>query len=593
MAFYLSPLVKVREVDLSNTVASVATAIACTVLRNTYKGPERKQYYVTNESTLISTFGYPTNVASCYRDMFTALGYYEYGSELYCTRVMPDDATFAGKVAVSGSQATSELGGVTDWISFGVSGSTPSAYTLDDLTSWDPVYFQEDINWSDYTGDNYPLVFIADSRGAWGNNIRLAILDYYTANLLSASGGTILSSWETSAAFNDLDSPVPDNKSFVVIVECKGQGSSEWTKVETWNVSTDPNSYDDMGISRFVEGVINTNSNYIKVALNSLYSNSAVALSTSSWMQFGSGSDGTLSETLESQCISGYALYADPDAIDINIFIDSDKSVTVKDYIVSVCEDRMDAMAILDVPYANVVNARGNIEENLRVWVRNTLNLNTSYACIYGNWLEVYDKYNGKYRWVPSSGHAAGIFANTDSINDPWFAPAGLNRAKLTNVRRLAYNPNQAQRDLLYKNRINPIVGFAGQGQVVWGQKTLLDKESAFNRINVRRLFMVLEKSIATAAKYYLFEPNDATTRMLLVNMIDPFLRDVKARRGIYSFLIVCDETNNTPERIDRNELYCDIYLKPVKTAEFIVLSFIATKTGVSFNEIVSTATTI
>ena len=217
-----------------------------------------------------------------------------------------------------------------------------------------------------------------------------------------------------------------------------------------------------------------------------------------------------------------------------------------------------------------------------------SLNENSSYAALYGNWLEIYDKWNGRYRWIPSSGHVAGIYANTDDVSDPWFAPAGLNRGIISNIRKLAYNPNQGKRDILYKNGINPITSFAGQGKVIWGQKTMLDKNSAFNRINVRRLFIILEKSIATAMKYFLFEPNDSFTRLQLINMIDPFLRDVKSRRGIYDYMIISDSTNNTPERIDRNELWVDIYIKPVKAAEFVVLNFIATKTGASFTELIA-----
>jgi phage tail sheath protein FI len=216
------------------------------------------------------------------------------------------------------------------------------------------------------------------------------------------------------------------------------------------------------------------------------------------------------------------------------------------------------------------------------------LNLNTSYAAFYGNWIEVYDKWNGRYRWIPASGYVAGIYANTDDVSEPWMAPAGLNRAILQNVRRLAWNPTKGERDILYKNGINPVVSFSGQGKVIWGQKTLLDKESAFNRVNVRRLFIILEKAISTAAKYFLFEPNTEFTRTLLINMIDPFLRDVRSRQGIYDFMIVCDNSNNTPERIDRNELWCDIYIKPTRAAEFIVLNFIATKTGASFTELIA-----
>jgi phage tail sheath protein FI len=283
-------------------------------------------------------------------------------------------------------------------------------------------------------------------------------------------------------------------------------------------------------------------------------------------------------------------LYANAEEIDVNIFIDSNKSTTVKAYIVSICEDRKDSIAVLDCLSTDVINNIGTEAEDLRAYRKDTLNENTSYAALYSNWLDVYDKWNGKYRWIPASGFVAGIYANTDDVADPWFAPAGLNRALLGNVRRLAWNPTKGERDVLYKNGINPIVSFAGQGKVVWGQKTLLDKESAFNRINVRRLFIVLEKAISTAAKYFLFEPNDDLTRMMLVNMIDPFLRDVRSRRGIYDYMVVCDTTNNTAERIDRNELWCDIYIKPTRAAEFIVLNFIATKTGASFTEIAATA---
>jgi len=242
-------------------------------------------------------------------------------------------------------------------------------------------------------------------------------------------------------------------------------------------------------------------------------------------------------------------------------------------------------MAILDPPMSTVVGHRTE-EVGLLVSYVNTLSINSSYACIYGNWIEVYDKWNGKYRWCPPSGLVAGLFANNDNISESWFAPAGPNRAIITNARRLGWNANFGDRNIIYKNRINPIISLSGMGKLIYGQKTLLDKDSDFNRINIRRLFMVLEKAIATASRYFLFEPNDDISRLLLVNMIDPFLRDVKARRGIYDYLVICNETNNTPERIDRGELWCDIYIKPVRAAEFIVLNFIATKTGTSFSEV-------
>ena len=199
----------------------------------------------------------------------------------------------------------------------------------------------------------------------------------------------------------------------------------------------------------------------------------------------------------------------------------------------------------------------------------------------------MYDKYNDVYRWVPSNGHVAGLCAYTDSVSEAWFSPAGLNRGNLLGVSKIAMNPTRTQRDDLYKARINPIVSFPGEGTVLYGDKTMLSRPSAFDRINVRRLFIILEKAIATASKYQLFELNDEFTRAQFRNMVEPFLRDVKGRRGVTDFLVVCDETNNTGQVIDTNGFVADIYIKPARSINFITLNFIATRTGVEFSEIV------
>ena len=198
-----------------------------------------------------------------------------------------------------------------------------------------------------------------------------------------------------------------------------------------------------------------------------------------------------------------------------------------------------------------------------------------------------YDKYNDVYRYIPSNGDIAGLMARTDQLRDPWFSPAGFNRGNIKNVVKLAYNPNKAERDLLYKNGINPVVTFPGQGTVLFGDKTLLAKPSAFDRINVRRLFIVLEKAISTASQFSLFEFNDDFTRAQFVNLVEPFLRDVQGRRGITDFRVVCDETNNTAEVIDRNEFIGDIYIKPSRSINFIQLNFVAVRSGVEFSEVV------
>jgi phage tail sheath protein FI len=199
----------------------------------------------------------------------------------------------------------------------------------------------------------------------------------------------------------------------------------------------------------------------------------------------------------------------------------------------------------------------------------------------------MYDKYSDSFRWIPLNGDIAGLCVRTDSTRDPWFSPAGFNRGQIKNIIKLAYNPDKANRDVLYKNGVNPVVSFPGQGTVLFGDKTALAKPSAFDRINVRRLFITLEKAISTAAKFSLFEFNDEFTRAQFVSLVEPFLRDVQGRRGIYDYRVVCDSTNNTGEVIDRSEFVGDIYIKPAKSINFIQLNFVAVRTGVAFDEVV------
>jgi phage tail sheath protein FI len=202
-------------------------------------------------------------------------------------------------------------------------------------------------------------------------------------------------------------------------------------------------------------------------------------------------------------------------------------------------------------------------------------------------WKYMYDKYNDVYRWVPLNGDIAGLCVRTDTERDPWFSPAGFNRGQIRNIVKLAFNPSKTQRDELYRNSINPVASFPGEGTVLFGDKTLQSKPSSFDRINVRRLFIVLEKAIARAARASLFEFNDEFTRSSFVNLVEPFLREVQGRRGIFDFRVVCDATNNTPEVIDRNEFVGDIYIKPTRSINFIQLNFVAVRTGVAFDEIV------
>jgi hypothetical protein len=603
MTQYLSPLVDVQEIDLTTTIPAVATSIGVSVLRNTWKGPELKRQLVNTIDELTEIFGTPEDTS--YEDIMSAAGFLQFGSNLYCTRVLAPSATFAGAYGtiLSGSSLTPYVSG--------------NAYQLSDFESEDPDEFGDEDTVFDVgrPENGSQMAFIAASRGEWGNYVKVAIIGRTVYNNIrkgidndiAGTGTPGISAELYDDIDQEVDSAFDDDKEFIVIVKAASQEDVNkkvipYTVVESFLVSTDPKALDDEGGTQYCVNVINDQSRYIRMAVTAAFKNTEMH---NKYMDDYTNISGGVRDQGDSiqdgDVIDAYELYADAERIDVNLFIDSNKSDIVKRELISICDSRKDAVVVADVPKSLVVNNRGNEATELRDWRLGTLggtiegfgdfNVNSSYIALYGNWLNVFDKWNNVHRWIPAAGHVAGIYANTDDVAEAWFAPAGLNRALLNNVRKLAWNPVIGERDILYKNGINPIVSFPGQGKVVWGQKNMLDKNSAFNRVNVRRLFIILAKAISTALKYFLFEPNDTFTRLQIINLIDPFLRDVVARRGIFDYLIVCDERNNTPERIDRNELWCDIYIKPTRAAEFIVLNLIATKTGASFTELVAAQT--
>ena len=252
----------------------------------------------------------------------------------------------------------------------------------------------------------------------------------------------------------------------------------------------------------------------------------------------------------------------------------------------NIVNSRKDCLAFISPPSANVINQTGNETTNITAW-NTALGRSTSYAVADSGWKYMFDKYNNVYRYIPLNGDIAGLCVNTDNVRDPWFSPAGFNRGNLKNVVRLAWNPTKTNRDTLYAQGVNPVATFPGNGTVLYGDKTLQTKPSAFDRINVRRLFIVLEKTIAQAAQYSLFEFNDEFTRAQFVALVTPFLRDIQGRRGIYDFRVVCDTTNNTAQVIDSNQFVGDIYVKPARSINFIQLNFVAVRTGVDFTEVV------
>jgi hypothetical protein len=300
--------------------------------------------------------------------------------------------------------------------------------------------------------------------------------------------------------------------------------------------------------------------------------------------------------SIRDEIVAGYDLYSDPEDIDVNIFIDGGNAddTTIQQHLIdNLAESRRDCIAVLSVPWRSVnfptttqqisgMNAYRSTPGD-----PNSLNRSSSYAALYGNWKRQYDRFNDTFRWVPTAGDAAGIMAFTDATRDPWWAPAGLTRGRIRNVIQFRVQPNKAHRDSLYKNQINPLVDFRSDGPVAWGQKTLLNRPSAFDRINVRRMFLVVEKAIATASRAFLFEFNNVFTRKRMLSVIEPFLREVQGRQGLTDFFVKIDDQNNPPSVVQRNELHGDIYIKPTFVAEFIRLNFIATPLGSNFQELV------
>ena len=290
-----------------------------------------------------------------------------------------------------------------------------------------------------------------------------------------------------------------------------------------------------------------------------------------------------------------YDEFKDTESLDINLVLAGpssgvantpagmDTHVTM---ITDLVESRKDCVGFASPYRAATVGVATSITATANVIDAFDLCPSSSYMVFDSGYKYMYDKYADVYRYVPLNGDIAGLCANTDKVADPWFSPGGYNRGNIRGAIKLSYNPKNSERDQLYRARVNPVTNFPGQGVVLFGDKTALSKPSAFDRINVRRLFLVLEKAISTASKFQLFEFNDEFTRAQFRNLVEPFLRDVQGRRGIFDFKVVCDSTNNTGEVIDRNEFIGDIYIKPARSINFITLNFIAVRTGVAFSEV-------
>ena len=382
-------------------------------------------------------------------------------------------------------------------------------------------------------------------------------------------------------------------------------------------LSTDKDKKDGNGQSMFGPSVVNGNNKYLYLFTgNSETTSKGIEVTWSvgrTPLMAADGLAGYTSQNSTNPATHGGVLDSDPglsqlegeifgawqkyfgnkEDIQVDILLDCDYSDNVKREMDNLAKNiRKDCFAILNVPETVMVNTVtkkvvDQVYTHMANYVAQTLEINSSYSAIYGNYFKIFDNYSEKERWVPCSGFVGAAYANTDLTYAQWWAPAGLTRGVISNVIAVAVNPSQAQRDILYVNRINPVVNFLGQGIVIWGQKTLQAKPSAFDRVNVRRLFLYLERSIERIARYYVFELNDDVTRLRFSNQVNGFLSGIKTARGVYDYLVVADASNNTADVIDRNEFVAEILVKPTKVIEFIKLIYTAVATGVSFQEIV------
>ena len=633
MAFQLSPGVLVQEQDASNVVPAVATTIGGFV-GNFNWGPADEIITVASENQLVERFGRPNTTANV--DFLTAASFLAYGSALKVVRTVgsAQNATSnGGALLVKNEDAFEALGAQTVGVFAakypGSLGNSLKVAMADSTTfsSGSVASIAVDTAGSGYT--SAPSVVVADAPAGGVTATATAVLSgdtvgsiavtfaglgYTSAPAISFTGGggtgaaataTMVTAWTYANQFDAApgtsvyaanNSTTLDEIHVIVIDEDGAITGRAGTVLEKFaGVSKASDAKDDSNQSNFYKDVINNRSKWIWAVTRPTngtdWDTSTVGNSTFVTLL---SNDGDLDNSLsagadaapsDGQLTAGYDLFANDELVDVNLLIGGGHSATVQDAIIdNVAEVRKDCMVFVSPQSASVVNNTGS--EATALVAELSSYTRSSYASMDSGWKYMYDKYNDKYRWVPCSGDIAGACVTADATADPWFSPAGTSRGSIKNAVKLAYSPSKADRDTLYKAGINPVVGSQGQGIILFGDKTLLNKNSAFNRINVRRLFITVEKAIATAAKFQLFEFNDGFTRAQFRSLVSPFLRDVQGRRGVYDFRVVCDETNNTAEVIDQNQFRADIFLKPAKSINFITLTFVATRTGISFEEL-------
>ena len=636
MAFQVSPGVLVQEKDLTRIIPAVSTSIGA-FAGEFRKGPIDEITTISSEQELVSVFGKPD--ASNYEDFFSAANFLQYSNAL---RVIRTQNSSVSNATESGS--TFVIKNLSDYVDNYADGSgsiglwaaktagawgnnlkistcpSSSVYSSSGITVNDSSTAAGDtvvtvsagttINVGDIInfGDNYNYKVLSKST----NDITIKRKDEPehfgatdSSGLFAAltDGATVTRYWE----FYDLVSKAPgtspyvtqaggsnDELHIVVIDEDGGMTGVKGEVLEVFEaVSKASDAKGAQGDTNYYPTVIQNKSNYIYwMDHNSSGTNWGSAASGVTYtsvtdvsnVSLSNGADG--STRTNAQLLTSYELFKDAETVDVGLIIAGKGDATHIDNLITIAEDRKDAVVFASPERADVVGVTSAATQASNVVGFFNGIRSSSYVMFDSGYKYQYDRYSDVYRYVPLNGDLAGLSARTDLIADAWYSPAGLNRGIIRGAVKLAFNPNKTQRDDLYRARVNPVATFPGQGTVLFGDKTGLTAPSAFDRINVRRLFITLEKAVATASKFQLFEFNDEFTRANFRNIVEPFLREVQGRRGITDFLVVCDETNNTGEVIDRNEFIAEIFIKPARSINFITLQFIATRTGVSFDEV-------
>lgn len=563
MAFQISPGVSVSEVDLTTVVPAVSTTAGGYAGQFQW-GPAGKKILITNETGLVSTFGKPDgNTATSF---FSAANFLAYGNNLQVVRA-----------ANTGS--------------YNATANTDNALYIGNEDTYDVSY----------TADSNTVAFVSRYPGALGNSLKVSINSANT----SLNANATFANWQYKSNFT----AAPNTSSFVassggaydqmhvIVIDEDGLFSNgqKGTVLETFPfVSKALDAVNDDGSPAYYRTIIRNQSKYIYALGPTDYANTS-----STWGSNASGtsfqgisanatislSGGATKAVQDSDISSAWDVLANPDTVDVSLLISGDASTTIQQKVIDTAVARKDCVAFVSPPSTVITSATP--DSVVSTWASSTISRATSYAVADSGWKYQFDKYNNVYRWIPLNADIAGLCVNTDQVADPWYSPAGATRGAIRNVVKLAWNPTQAQRDTIYSIGVNPVVSMPGMGTILYGDKTFLTQPSAFSRINVRRLFIVLEKAISQASKFSLFELNDEFTRAQFIALVEPFLRDVKGRRGIYDYRVVCDTTNNTQQVIDSNQFVGDIYIKPARSINYIQLNFIAVRTGVSFNEIV------